>query len=201
MKKMMQKTLAAVALVGFMAPAAHAAATASATATWKATAKKDTASDLVITPLGSLNFEYAEGIKGFSSADGLFDVSVKGNAGPESAKHTAFTLKAKKASGTLTSLGSKSTLDVGVSWMGKAVDEKGFTVLIDTKNSVNGGKLAPIGAGSLENNKRSSAQAGFSFNIQGGTSATGTALTDLSTLPDGMWSGDVVIEFEANWAA
>ncbi len=39
---------------------------------------KDTTSKLVVTPLGSLAFQYAEGIKGFNSQKGLFDVAIEG---------------------------------------------------------------------------------------------------------------------------
>jgi hypothetical protein len=41
---------------------------------------KDTTSKLVVTPLGSLAFQYAEGIKGFNSQKGLFDVAIEGDA-------------------------------------------------------------------------------------------------------------------------
>jgi hypothetical protein len=37
--------------------------TTSATASWDASATKDTTSALVVTPLKSLNFQYAEGFK------------------------------------------------------------------------------------------------------------------------------------------
>ncbi|STV79436.1 fimbrillin MatB [Klebsiella michiganensis] len=42
--------------------------------------KKDTTSKLVVTPLGSLAFQYAEGVKGFNSQKGLFDVAIEGDA-------------------------------------------------------------------------------------------------------------------------
>lgn len=96
----MKKALIAVVLASSGISFAHAATVApTATATWKATAKKDTTSMLVVTPLSSLAFQYAEGIKGFNTVDGLFDVSIKGDASA-----TDFTLKAKKLSGTLNHL-------------------------------------------------------------------------------------------------
>lgn len=105
----MKKTLIAlsVATLGFAATA-QAAVEASAVATWQATAKKDTTSELVVTPLSSLSFQYAEGIKGFNTVNGLFDVAIKGDASA-----TDFTLKAKKLNGTLNHLGGDSTVDVG----------------------------------------------------------------------------------------
>lgn len=47
-----------------MSAAQAADVTAQAMATWSATAKKDTTSKLVVTPLGSLAFQYAEGVNG-----------------------------------------------------------------------------------------------------------------------------------------
>ncbi|WP_227541133.1 common pilus major fimbrillin subunit EcpA, partial [Klebsiella pneumoniae] len=77
-----------------------------------ATAKKDTTSKLVVTPIGSLTFNYAEGIKGFNSQKGLFDVTVEGDT-----TATAFKLTSKLVSNTLTQLDtSGSTLEVGVNY-------------------------------------------------------------------------------------
>ncbi|MDU2098877.1 MAG: common pilus major fimbrillin subunit EcpA, partial [Staphylococcus sp.] len=78
----MKKKVIAIALVtafAGMGVAQAADVTAQAVATWSATAKKDTSSKLVVTPLGSLAFQYAEGIKGFNSQKGLFDVAVEGD--------------------------------------------------------------------------------------------------------------------------
>lgn len=64
----MNKKMIAVALAATFSGigVAHAVdTTAQAVATWPATAKKDTTSRLIVTPLGSLTFNYAEGIKGF----------------------------------------------------------------------------------------------------------------------------------------
>ncbi|MGF7445682.1 common pilus major fimbrillin subunit EcpA, partial [Klebsiella michiganensis] len=63
----MKKKVLAIALVtafAGMGVAQAADVTAQAVATWSATAKKDTTSKLVVTPLGSLAFQYAEGVKG-----------------------------------------------------------------------------------------------------------------------------------------
>ncbi|WP_421203624.1 common pilus major fimbrillin subunit EcpA [Aeromonas sp. 602658] len=195
----MKKTLIAIVLAGFASTAAHAAVEAPPSiATWKATAKKDTSSDLVVTPLGSLAFQYAEGIKGFNTVDGLFDVSVQGNAGEVGAELTEFTLKAKKLSGTLNHLSGGSTVDVGVFWMGQPVASTGYTTLIDTAAGINGGNLAPVAQGANTAGERTSAQAAFSFNIDSAT-VNGTN-APFTTLPDGIWSGEVSVEFVASWA-
>ena len=77
----MKKITLALAIISAFAAVSTAQAadvTAQALATWSATAKKDTTSKLVVTPIGSLSFNYAEGIKGFNSQKGLFDVTVEG---------------------------------------------------------------------------------------------------------------------------
>ncbi|WP_411755212.1 common pilus major fimbrillin subunit EcpA, partial [Serratia sp. (in: enterobacteria)] len=69
----MKKITLALAIVSAFAVVGTVQAaevTAQALATWSATAKKDTTSKLVVTPIGSLSFQYAEGIKGFNSQKG-----------------------------------------------------------------------------------------------------------------------------------
>ena len=116
----MKKKVLAIALVtafAGMGVAQAADVTAQAVATWSATAKKDTTSKLVVTPLGSLAFQYAEGIKGFNSQKGLFDVAIEGDA-----TATAFKLTSRLITNTLTQLDtSGSTLSVGVDYNGVAV--------------------------------------------------------------------------------
>ncbi|GAB7431183.1 hypothetical protein OUHCRE8_45990 [Enterobacter asburiae] len=75
----MKKLLLVTSLASvFVAANAMADVTASATASWDATATKDTSSMLVVTPLNSLTFQYAEGLNGFNSQDGAFDVTIQG---------------------------------------------------------------------------------------------------------------------------
>ena len=165
----MKKKVLAIALVTVftgMGVAQAADVTAQAVATWSATAKKDTTSKLVVTPLGSLAFQYAEGIKGFNSQNGLFDVAIEGD---------------------LTQLDtSGSTLNVGVDYNGAAVEKTGDTVMIDTANGVLGGNLSPLANGYNASN-RTTAQDGFTFSIISGTTNGTTAVTDYSTLPEGIW--------------
>lgn len=49
-----------------------------------------------MTPLGSLAFQYAEGIKGFNSQKGLFDVAIEGDS-----TATAFKLTSRLITNTL----------------------------------------------------------------------------------------------------
>ncbi len=80
---------------------------------------KDTTSKLVVTPLGSPAFQYAEGIKGFNSQKGLFDVAIEGDS-----TATAFKLTSRLITNTLTQLDtSGSTLNVGVDYNGAAVEK------------------------------------------------------------------------------
>ncbi|HEJ9095288.1 TPA: common pilus major fimbrillin subunit EcpA [Serratia odorifera] len=193
MKKM---TLALAIVSAFVAVNAAQAAdvTAQALATWSATAKKDTSSKLVVTPIGSLTFQYAEGIKGFNSQKGLFDVTVEGDA-----TATAFKLTSKLVSNTLTQLDtSGSTLDVGVNYNGTEVVKTAETTMIDTANGILGGNLSTLSNG-YNVASRSSAQDQFTFSIIGATTDGTTAVTDYSTLPEGIWSGDVSVEFNATW--
>ncbi|WP_159165067.1 MULTISPECIES: common pilus major fimbrillin subunit EcpA [Aeromonas] len=187
----MKKTLIALTIVGLgFTTASYAAVQASSTATWKATAKKDTTSALVVTPLNSLSFQYAEGVKGFNTIDGLFDVAIKGDP-----TATDFTLKAKKLNGTLNHLSGNSTVDVGVLWAGAPVNTTTYSTLIDTAAGINGGNLSPI---AQDYGADVTAQGAFTFIIDSATNAGTDAAFD--TLPDGLWSGEVSVEFVANWS-
>ncbi|TVO85966.1 common pilus major fimbrillin subunit EcpA [Shewanella algae] len=187
-------TLALTALACFGAVnTANAAATASATATWSATAKKDTSSALVVTPLNSLSFDYANGLKAFNTQKGMFDVKIEGDA-----TATNFTLKAQKVTGTLNHLSDASTLEVGVLWNGEALTKNSAVTLIDTTASINGLNLAPL-ATNFNVAGEQTAQESFTFNIESATSDGTTAVTDLATLPEGIWSGEVKVSFVAEW--
>lgn len=177
--------------------AAHAVDVKSqAVATWSATAKKDTTSKLVVTPLGSLAFQYAEGVKGFNTQKGLFDVAITGDTTANS-----FKLTSRLLTNTLTQLDkSGSTLKVGVDYFGKAVTNDADTVMIDTANSILGGNLSALSTG-YKNASRTTAQDGFTFSIISGTSDGTAVVTDYSSLPEGIWSGDVSVQFDATWTS
>ncbi|PKH25255.1 fimbrial protein [Enterobacterales bacterium CwR94] len=193
----MKKIVIAAALSAcFVQFNAFADVTAQALATWSATATKDTTSKLIVTPLGSLTFEYAPGIKSFNSQKGLFDVSIEGEAGA-----TAFKLTSRLVTNTLTQLdGSGSTLDVGVSWNGADVKKDADTPMIDTATGMLGGNLSALSQSYMKAD-RSSAQDAFTFTIAGGTTDGTAKVTDYSTLPDGVWSGDVSVQFDATWTS
>lgn len=192
----MNKKVIATALVMIFSGVgvAQADVTAQAVATWAATAKKDTSSKLVVTPLGSLAFQYAEGIKGFNTQKGLFDVAIAGDSSA-----TAFKLTSQLITSTLTQLDtSGSTLDVGVTYNGVAVDKNVPTVMIDTAGGVLGNGLSVLST-LYNTSARTTAQDGFNFSIISGTSDGVTAVTDYSALPEGIWSGDVSVRFDATW--
>ncbi len=74
----------------------------------------------------------------------------------------------------------------------------GDTVMIDTANGVLGGNCASPHSGLLViASNRTTAQDGFTFSIISGTTNGTTAVTDYSTLPEGIWSGDVSVQFDA----
>lgn len=192
----MNKKVIATALVMMFSGVgvAQADVTAQAVATWAATAKKDTSSKLVVTPLGSLAFQYAEGIKGFNTQKGLFDVAIAGDSSA-----TAFKLTSQLITSTLTQLDtSGSTLDVGVTYNGVAVDKNVPTVMIDTAGGVLGNGLSVLST-LFNSSARTTAQDGFNFSIISGTSDGVTAVSDYSALPEGIWSGDVSVRFDATW--
>ena len=192
----MKKKVLAIALVtafAGMGVAQAADVTAQAVATWSATAKKDTTSKLVVTPLA---FQYAEGVKGFNSQKGLFDVAIEGDT-----TATAFKLTSRLITNTLTQLDtSGSTLSVGVDYNGAAVEKTADTVMIDTAAGTLGGNLRALSNG-YHTAGRTTAQDGFTFSIIRGTTNGTTAVTDYSTLPEGIWSGDVSVQFDATWTS
>ncbi|MCW9445983.1 common pilus major fimbrillin subunit EcpA [Klebsiella oxytoca] len=168
--------------------------TAQSVATWQATAKKDTTSKLVVTPIGSLSFQYAEGIDGFNTQNGLFDVAITGET-----TATAFKLTSRLVTNTLTQLDtSGSTLNVGVTYYGEEVNKTTPLTMIDTSAKTLGGNLSPVSAG-YKLGTRSTAQDAFTFSIIGGTTDGSSAVTNYKDLPDGLWTGDVSVEFNATW--
>ena len=194
MKKLMS-TLTLASVSTLFAATAFADVTATATAKWDASATKDTKSALVVTPMKSLVFQYAEGVKGFNTQVGAFVVTIAGQSGA-----TDFTLTSKLMGNTLTrSGGDASTLDVGVAWNGQPLSKTTPVTMIDTANSVSAG-LDNLGlATAYAGNGRTSAQGNFVFNIASAKDQAGAAVTDFSTLADGRWDGEVAVQFTAVW--
>lgn len=79
---------------------------------------------------------------------------------------------------------------------GAAVEKSADTIMIDTANGVLGGNLSALSNG-YNTAGRTTAQDGFNFSIISGTTDGTTAVTDYSTLPEGIWSGDVSVQFDA----
>ncbi|MEC3991927.1 common pilus major fimbrillin subunit EcpA [Proteus mirabilis] len=167
--------------------------TATATATWQATAIKDTSSALVVTPLKTLTFNYAEGQKSFNQQDGAFDIAIQG---VESA--TDFELTSKLITNTLTRTTDESVLTVGVKWNGQALSESTPVTLIDTANGSTSG-LDKLGLPeSYASADRTTDRGTFNFNIASATS-DGSTSTTFEELADGVWDGDVKVQFTAVW--
>lgn len=89
---------------------------------------------------------------------------------------------------------------MGVDYNGTAVEKAADTVMIDTANGVLGGNLSALANG-YNVGGRTTAQDGFTFSIISGTTDGSTAVTDYSTLPEGIWSGDVSVQFDATWTS
>lgn len=192
MKKIVLAGMVAAALVSANAMADNLNATA--TATWDATATKDTTSVLVVTPLKSLAFQYAEGLKSFNKQDGAFDITVQGQSGA-----TDFKLSSMIINNTLSRTTDDSTLDVGVWWNGTRLDKTTPVQMIDVADGVSAGLDALAVSSAYAGAGRTSTQGKFTFDIQSATS-DGTAPAAFHELTDGMWNGDVRVQFNAVWA-
>ncbi|MEB6378477.1 common pilus major fimbrillin subunit EcpA [Leclercia adecarboxylata] len=190
MKKLMLAGCIAAAAV---CSNAMADVTASATATWDASATKDTTSALVVTPLKSLSFQYAEGIQAFNTQNGAFDITVKGQSGA-----TDFMLTSQIVTNTLSRATDNSTLDVSVKWNDKALSKTEAVKLIDTSDNVSAGLDALAVSTAYAGSDRTSTQGNFTFGIDSATS-DGTNKVEFAELNDGYWSGDVKVQFNAVW--
>lgn len=192
----MKQTLSKVLLLSssiLLTTSVFADVTASATAKWDVTAVKDTTSTLVVTPLKSLSFQYAEGLNAFNQQNGAFDVTIKGQSGS-----TDFELTSKVINNTLTRSGDASTLDVGVAWNGTKLSKTEKTTLINTAQNINAGLESLSQSLAYAGSDRTSAQGNFVFTIDSATS-DGSTSTPFKDLADGMWDGEVAVQFTALW--
>lgn len=193
MKKLLVLLASSVISVSVFADSPVASKTdvsATAIATWEASATKDTKSALVVTPLKSLSFQYAEGHKAFNTVNGAFDVTIEGQSGA-----TDFNLSSKVLRNTLTRSSDTSTLAVGVAWNGEKISNQ-LVTLIDTAQNINH-DLVALSTGYM-NDGRSSAQGNFTFSIDSATSDGSTAV-QFADLADGNWDGQVAVQFTATW--
>lgn len=191
MKKLTLAVLLAASL-GTVSVAQAAERTASAIASWDAKAIKDTQSMLVVTPLKSLTFNYAEGQQSFNTLDGAFDVTIAGQSGA-----TDFKLASKVISSTLARSSDDSTLEVGVKWNGEKLSKDSEVVMIDTANGVNSGLTALTAGDAFGKSDRVSALGQFNFSIA--SASVAGAPTTYKDLTDGLWDGNVNVQFVATW--
>ncbi|MBP6116036.1 MAG: hypothetical protein KBC57_00080 [Neisseriaceae bacterium] len=191
MKKLTLAVLLAASL-GTVSVAQAAERTAEAIASWDAKAIKDTTSMLVVTPLKSLTFNYAEGQEAFNNLDGAFDVTIAGQSGA-----TDFKLASKVISSTLARSSDDSTLEVGVRWNGEKLSKDTELVMIDTGSGVNTGLTALTAGDAYAQSGRVSALGQFNFSIT--SASVGGTATPYKDLTDGLWDGNVNVQFLATW--
>ncbi|MFC0226666.1 common pilus major fimbrillin subunit EcpA [Serratia aquatilis] len=166
--------------------------TANATASWDAKAIKDTHSMLVVTPLKSLTFDYAEGLERFNTQDGAFDITIAGQSGASD-----FKLTSKIISNTLSRTSDDSELTVGVKWNDTELSNSTDTVMIDTSKGISAGLAALAEKSAYAGADRTSTQGVFAFNIV--KAMKGGEETAFKELTDGYWDGNVNVEFAATW--
>lgn len=191
-KKLGTVLLSTVIAASFATVANAETRTAQATATWQATAIKDTTSMLVVTPLKSLTFNYAEGQKSFNQQNGAFDIAIQGQSGA-----TDFKLASKIIANTLARTTDDSKLTVGVKWNGEDLTKDSDTVLIDTSTGLTSGLDNLAADGVYNSSDRATDRGEFTFVIANAEAAG--AATDFSSLTDGTWDGDVKVQFTATW--
>lgn len=180
------------AAISFWSFGALADVTASATASWDASATKDTTSSLVVTPLKSLSFQYAEGTGAFNTQSGAFDITIQGQSGA-----TDFALTSQLVNNTLSRTTDDSTLSVGVDWNGTALTKTTPVTMIDTSTNVSAGLDALAVSTAYAGSDRTSTQGAFNFSIESATSGGQTVA--FKDLDDGYWDGEVRVQFTATW--
>ncbi|MEX3026004.1 MULTISPECIES: common pilus major fimbrillin subunit EcpA [Proteus] len=185
MKKLTLAVLA-VAIMGATTLAQADTRKANAVASWDAKAIKDTKSMLVVTPLKSLVFNYAEGVKGFNTQDGAFDITIQGQE-----KATDFKLTSKVISNELRNSADNSVLTVKTDWNGKTLSSHQETVILDNQKGINKGLVVETKA--TEKSELKNLQSAFLFNVINRTEPT-------TTLPEGLWEGTLRIEFTSKWS-
>lgn len=185
MKKLTLAVLA-VAIMGATTLAQADTRKANTVASWDAKAIKDTKSMLVVTPLKSLVFNYAEGVKGFNTQDGAFDITIQGQE-----KATDFKLTSKVISNELRNSADNSVLTVKTDWNGKTLSSHQETVILDNQKGINKGLVVETKA--TEKSELKNLQSAFLFNVINRTEPT-------TTLPEGLWEGTLRIEFTSKWS-
>lgn len=187
----MKKLVLVAALAAFSVQSFAAPKVAEATATWKASAKKDTETALVVSASDALNFNYQGSTKAFSEATGNFDVTIAGLSGATEFKLTTEVLSDQLTRGTDT-----SALTVGVNYNGQPLVKGTPFTLLDTSANINGG-LTNIMNGYNVDGSRPSDRGSFNFKVASATD--GSANVPFAGLADGYWDGQVAVRFLATW--
>lgn len=88
---------------------------------------------------------------------------------------------------------------MGVNWNGTDLTKTVATTMIDKAKNISAGLDALAVSSAYAGIDRVSTQGNFTFSIASATSDDTTA-TEFKDLPDGYWSGDVHVQFNAVWA-
>ncbi|WP_058911260.1 common pilus major fimbrillin subunit EcpA [Entomohabitans teleogrylli] len=189
----MKKSISGIAVTAVLYSAGVVAQiNASTTVSWDVTATKDTTSVLVVTPVRPLAFQYVEGLDQFNTQNGAFDITIQGQSGA-----TDFKLLSQLVTNTLRRADG-STLEVGVGWKGQKLTKTSQTTLVDTAGAESAGLDSLAVASAYASSDRRSAQGNFDFTIDSATS-DGVTTQRFKNLRDGLWSGEVKVQFIAVW--
>lgn len=170
----------------FIVTSAHAETSLlQTTATWHATAIKKPQSELGVTPLNSLHFEFTEN-QHFNAQNGAFDITVKDIEGA-----TDFKLSSKIISNELRNSADNSVLTVKTDWNGKTLSHTQETVILDNQKGINSGLVVENKA--TEKSELKNLQSAFLFNVIKGSQ-------HVDSLPEGQWEGNLRIEFTSKWS-
>lgn len=157
------------------------------TTSWRATAIKKPQSELGVTPLNPLHFEFADNGNQFKTQNGAFDITIKDVEGA-----TDFKLTTKIVSNELRNTADNSVLTVNTNWNGKSLSSHNETTILDNQKGINRGLVVSNNA---EKSELKNIQNAFLFNIMNETKTA-----QLASLPDGNWEGTLRIEFTSKWS-
>lgn len=204
---MKNKVIIAAMVSAFVAiPAAQATnLTDHTTVTWDISAKKTSTATLAVEAAndGEVSFSFDPTTNQFGEEESFINVMVHGDGSA-----TAFKLVATLGDKTLThdNGASVSTLTVGMLYnvydTTTPVFGSSFTLLDSTiPRSVTSDAMKALINGVNPRYKRNTTSTGndlLYFKVVSGN-ANNTAVTDLSKLPNGNWSGNLTVNFTATW--
>nr|WP_279077864.1 common pilus major fimbrillin subunit EcpA [Hafnia alvei] len=209
MKKFLLTTIAGLGIIASTSSAFAADNVANASAVWQAEATKNSTSELVVTPMRTLQFKYASSLKSFNQDTGTFDVAIRG----DHAESKGFKLEARvdDSNNTLRQVGGNSTLNIGAYFGGTELGSSqggstgvgqnaNWTTLVDSSNETGtaSGLWALTESIGSDGATELTARDNFKFSVVKATT-DGTTKTSFDKLPDGMWQGEVAVAFRATW--